>query len=57
LRLAAGSTAAHPEIEATVASGVELSLDGACFDVVLSLDVFEHILDCDRHLREVTHVW
>jgi SAM-dependent methyltransferase len=48
--------AAHPEIEATVASGDELPFDDACFDVVLSLDVFEHIRDSDRHLREVTRV-
>ena len=27
-----------------------------CFDVVLSFDVFEHIPDSDRHLREVRRV-
>ncbi len=48
--------AAHPEIEATVASADELPFDDACFGVVLSLDVFEHIRDRDQHLREVTRV-
>jgi ubiquinone/menaquinone biosynthesis C-methylase UbiE len=56
LRLA-GLDRGSPEIEATVASGDELPFDDACFDVVFSLDVFEHILDSDRHLREVTRVW
>jgi SAM-dependent methyltransferase len=48
--------AAHPEIDARLASGDCLPFDNACFDIVLSLDVFEHIRDSDRHLREVRRV-
>jgi SAM-dependent methyltransferase len=48
--------AAHPEIDATVGSGDRLPFDNSCFDVVLSLDVFEHIRDSDQHLREVRRV-
>jgi 2-polyprenyl-3-methyl-5-hydroxy-6-metoxy-1,4-benzoquinol methylase len=46
----------HPEIDATVASGDDLPFADASFDVVLSLDVFEHILETDRHLGEVNRV-
>jgi 2-polyprenyl-3-methyl-5-hydroxy-6-metoxy-1,4-benzoquinol methylase len=48
--------ACHPEIEASVASGDQLPFDDASFDVVISLDVFEHIRDTEQHLREVTRV-
>lgn len=36
--------------------GVELPFPDAAFDVILSLDVFEHIPDTDAHLREVNRV-
>jgi 2-polyprenyl-3-methyl-5-hydroxy-6-metoxy-1,4-benzoquinol methylase len=48
--------AAHPQIEIPVASGDELPFDDACFDVVLNLDVVEHIRASNRHLRKVTRV-
>jgi len=48
--------AAFPKITAQVASGDSIPFADASFDVVLSFDVFEHILDSDRHLREVTRV-
>jgi SAM-dependent methyltransferase len=37
-------------------SGVTLPFADASFDVVISLDVFEHIPDSDGHLREVARV-
>jgi SAM-dependent methyltransferase len=49
-------SATHPDVEAKVVSGNVLPFDSGCFDVVLSLDVFEHIRDSDQHLREVRRV-
>jgi SAM-dependent methyltransferase len=49
-------TAKYPNIDASVVSGHDLPYPQGCFDVVLSLDVFEHIKDSDRHLREVKRV-
>jgi len=46
----------YPGIEAQVASGDALPFEAHMFDVVLSLDVFEHIRDSNRHLREVRRV-
>jgi SAM-dependent methyltransferase len=37
-------------------SGIVLPFPDASFDVVISLDVFEHIPDTDAHLREVRRV-
>lgn len=37
-------------------TGTALPFPDAAFDVVISLDVFEHIPDSDAHLREVTRV-
>jgi 2-polyprenyl-3-methyl-5-hydroxy-6-metoxy-1,4-benzoquinol methylase len=45
-----------PGVDARVGSGAELHFEAGMFDVVLSLDVFEHIRDSDRHLREVHRV-
>lgn len=39
-----------------VADGNRLPFPDACFDLVLSFDVFEHIPDSDAHLREVRRV-
>ena len=48
--------AAHPKIAAQVASGDAIPFPAESFDAVLSFDVFEHIRDSDRHLREVKRV-
>ncbi len=40
----------------TEASGDKLPFESGSFDLVLSFDVFEHIPDTDRHLREVRRV-
>jgi SAM-dependent methyltransferase len=40
----------------SVASGASLPFASGSFDAVLSFDVFEHIRDSDRHLREVRRV-
>lgn len=37
-------------------TGTDLPFDDGSFDVVISLDVFEHIPDSDAHLREVNRV-
>jgi SAM-dependent methyltransferase len=48
--------ASHPQINAAIASGHNIPFADSSFDMVLSLDVFEHILDSDLHLREVNRV-
>jgi SAM-dependent methyltransferase len=48
--------ATYPELAAAVASGDDLQFPDRSFDVVLSFDVFEHISDSNRHLREVKRV-
>jgi SAM-dependent methyltransferase len=45
-----------PNIQAQLGSGDSIPYPAASFDVVLSFDVFEHIRDSDRHLREVARV-
>ena len=40
----------------SVASGDTLPFSDGSFDAVLSFDVFEHIRDSDRHLKEVRRV-
>jgi len=44
------------ELSVSVAPGDALPFPDSCFDLVLSFDVFEHIPDSDRHLKEVTRV-
>lgn len=46
----------YPEIDVRQASGDAIPFPDASFDFVLSFDVFEHIRDSDRHLREVMRV-
>ena len=46
----------YPGIDARVGSGDELPFADRSFDTVLSFDVFEHIPDSDKHLREVRRV-
>jgi SAM-dependent methyltransferase len=46
----------YPELAVEVASGDSIPFPAASFDVVVSFDVFEHIRDSDRHLREVARV-
>lgn len=48
--------AAHADLPVAVASGDTLPFNEHSFDAVLSFDVFEHIRDSDRHLREVRRV-
>lgn len=56
LRFLSRANDSYPGIKAQVASGDALPFDAHMFDVVLSLDVFEHIRDSNRHLREVRRV-
>jgi SAM-dependent methyltransferase len=44
------------DLPVSVAPGDVLPYPDSSFDLVLSFDVFEHIPDSDRHLREVTRV-
>lgn len=46
----------YGDLPITPVSGVALPFRDATFDVVMSLDVFEHIPDSDGHLREVGRV-
>lgn len=46
----------HGELPIERVTGTELPFPEAAFDVVFSLDVFEHIPDSDAHLREVRRV-
>lgn len=46
----------YPTIDVRLASGDAIPFPDASFDIVLSFDVFEHIRDSDRHLREVMRV-
>jgi SAM-dependent methyltransferase len=46
----------YPGIDARVGFGDELPFADRSFDTVLSFDVFEHIADSDKHLREVRRV-
>lgn len=46
----------HGELPIEKVAGTELPFPEASFDVVFSLDVFEHIPDTDAHLREVRRV-
>lgn len=46
----------HGAIPVVLASGDNLPFPDGAFDLVLSFDVFEHIADTDRHLREVRRV-
>lgn len=48
--------APHADLSVSVASGDRLPFADAAFDAVLSFDVFEHIRDTDRHLKEVRRV-
>ena len=48
--------ASHPEIAVCVGLGDKLPFRDRTFDTVLSFDVFEHIANSDRHLREVRRV-
>jgi SAM-dependent methyltransferase len=47
---------AYPGIDARVGLGDHLPFADQSFDTVLSFDVFEHIPDSDKHLREVRRV-
>jgi SAM-dependent methyltransferase len=49
-------TKTYPGIDARVCSGDQLPFPDHSFDTVLSFDVFEHIPDSDKHLREVRRV-
>jgi SAM-dependent methyltransferase len=46
----------YGELPVEAVSGVALPFPDGSFDLVLSFDVFEHILDSDAHLREVSRV-
>lgn len=46
----------YGELPIEKVSGLQLPFADATFDVVMSLDVFEHIADSDGHLREVRRV-
>jgi SAM-dependent methyltransferase len=46
----------HPGMDVRVGSGDGLPFEDSMFDIVLSLDVFEHISDSNQHLREVRRV-
>ena len=46
----------HPEIGVCIGLGDKLPFRDGSFDMVMSFDVFEHIADSDRHLREVRRV-
>jgi len=46
----------YPGIDARVGFGDDLPFADRSFDAVLSFDVFEHIPDSDKHLREVRRV-
>jgi SAM-dependent methyltransferase len=46
----------HGRLPVVAASGISLPFRNGAFDLVLSFDVFEHIADSDRHLREVRRV-
>ena len=46
----------YPGIDARVGFGDALPFADHSFDTVLSFDVFEHIPDSDKHLREVRRV-
>jgi SAM-dependent methyltransferase len=48
--------APHADLPVAVASGDSLPFTDGSFDAVLSFDVFEHIRDSDRHLREARRV-
>jgi SAM-dependent methyltransferase len=48
--------APHAQLPVSVASGDSLPFANRSFDAVLSFDVFEHIRDSDRHLKEVRRV-
>src|SRR6202035_2316904 len=48
--------APHADLAVSVASGDSLPFSDHSFDAVLSFDVFEHIRDSDRHLKEVRRV-
>jgi SAM-dependent methyltransferase len=48
--------APQADLPVSVASGASLPFASAAFDAVLSFDVFEHIRDSDRHLKEVRRV-
>jgi SAM-dependent methyltransferase len=48
--------ASFPDVAAQIGSGDSIPFPSGSFDVVLSFDVFEHIRDSDRHLREVARV-
>ena len=46
----------YPGVDARVGFGDDLPFADHSFDTVLSFDVFEHIPDSDKHLREVRRV-
>lgn len=48
--------APHGDLPVAVASGDTLPFADGSFDAVLSFDVFEHIRDSNRHLKEVRRV-
>jgi len=48
--------APHGDLAVSVASGDSLPFADGSFEAVLSFDVFEHIRDSDRHLKEVRRV-
>ena len=52
----AGGRHLYGTLPCTLVTGADLPFDDGAFDVVLSFDVFEHIPDSDRHLREVARV-
>jgi SAM-dependent methyltransferase len=52
----AGGQRVYGTLPYTLVTGADLPFDDGAFDVVLSFDVFEHIPDSDRHLREVARV-
>jgi len=54
--MVADSRRLYGELPISKVAGVHLPFPAAAFDVVFSLDVFEHIPDSDGHLREVRRV-
>ncbi len=46
----------YPDLPIQRVAGTDLPFPDGSFDVVISLDVFEHIPDSDAHLREVARV-
>jgi len=46
----------YPDINIDVQPAEELNLENETFDIVLSFDLFEHVVQIDKHISEVSRV-